>query len=293
VMQNEICGACDENISLDVTIYKCSTCMFYMCETCFINEENHEHPLVEMTEQKEEILLYSYTDPTSGNKLFLGQLPTALPNSQTIQENDIKSVLSVIDLDDNDPQIKSNRNKTILRGVYYNNLPIAGSKTSLFQGILYHHINLSDFANPDLVFDKHYSLPHLFAESISFIDSVLNTGNVLIHCERGQYRSPTVLVAWLISRGKSTNDAINIIGEDYEGWSDKFRKNRPLWITKLLLFEKKKNTILSYWRKKHQQTIISWEEQDRSIGSTHQVPKVSIRKIENSDELEEPILKKK
>jgi len=248
-----------------------------------------------MTEPKEEILLFSYTDPTSGHKLFLGQLPTALPNSLTIQENDIKSVLSVIDLED-DPQIKSNRNKIILREIYYDksNLPVTGySKTSLFKGILYHHINLADFANPDLVFDKHYSLPHLFAESISFIDSVLNNGNILIHCERGQYRSPTVLVAWLISRGKSTNEAISFIGEDYEGWSDKFRKNRPLWINKLRLFEKKKNTILSYWRKKHLQTITLWKEQDRiSSPVTQEIS--SKRCLEKSDDdKEEPFLKKK
>jgi len=233
-----------------------------MCESCFLNEENHDHPLEEITVTKEEIVLYSYTDPNSGNKLLLGQLPTALPNSITIEENDIKSVLSVIDLE-SDPQIKeTNRNKSTLREIYYkaNDHRTGYNKSSFYQGILYHHINLADFANPDLVFDKHYSLPHLFGESISFINTSLSKGNILIHCERGQYRSPTILVAWLISQGKSTNEAISLIGEDYEGWADKFRKNRPLWIDKFRIFEKKKNTILSYWSKKNLQTIKAWEE---------------------------------
>jgi len=113
------------------------------------------------------------------------------------------------------------------------------------------------------VFDKHYSIPHLFGESISFINSALEKGNVLVHCERGQYRSPTVYVAWLINRGMNTSEAISFIGGEYEGWADKYWKNRPLYIDKLKLFEKKKSTIISYWSKKNIDLISAWK--DRKI----------------------------
>jgi len=241
-MENDIisCGSCSEVIPSDSTKFACSKCTFFMCETCYLNEENHEHPIQEITGLNEEFVLFSYTDVISGNSLFLGQLPTALPNSQTIKENEIKSVLSVIDFESNPKINEANRNKTTLRNVYYANKRTGYSKTVLHQGILYHHINFPDFANPDLVFDEHYSLPHLLGESIAFIDAALGHGNILIHCERGQYRSPMMILAWLISRGNTTSEGISIIGEEYEDWADKFRKNRPLWIHKFQIFEKKK-----------------------------------------------------
>lgn len=215
----------------------------------------------------------------------MGQLPTALPNSATIREYEIKSVLSIIDFEADPKQKESNHNKSILRDLYYSKERTDYSKSILHQGILYHHINVPDFANPDLVFDEHYSLPHLFGESVAFIDATLPYGNVLVHCERGQYRSPTVLIAWLICHGKNTSEAISLIGEEYEDWADKYRKNRPLWIDKLQRLEKKKSTILTYWSKKYSNRITAWK--------SHYVPETIIKepkslKRKRAPETEQP-----
>jgi len=259
-----VCSTCSDVISVWCTRYVCkSLCKFQMCENCFLDEETHIHPLEEISGDNEEDVLFSYQDKITGNTLFLGQVQTALPYSLTIMEHQIKSVLSVIDIE-SDPKKERNKTKMALRNVYYPPDKQSYYRTILHQDILYHHINLPDFANPDLVFDKHYSIPHLFGESISFINSAIEKGNVLVHCERGQYRSPTVYIAWLINRGMNTSEAISLIGEGYEGWADKYWKNRPLYIDKLRVFEKKKNIIISYWSKKNTDLMSTWN-MDRKI----------------------------
>jgi len=93
------------------------------------------------------------------------------------------------------------------------------------------------------------------------LDFALSRGNTLIHCERGQYRSPTMLIAWLISRGYNTTKAMNTIGAEYfkEGWEENYRKNRALWIDKLRIFEKKHSVIKTYWSKTNAKLIAQWE----------------------------------
>jgi len=255
-----------------------------MCENCFIDEETHIHPLEEISKDNEEVVLYSYQDKITGNTLFLGQVQTALPYSFTIMEHQIKSVLSVIDIEP-DPKKELNRTKLTLRNVYYPPDKQSYYRTILHQDILYHHINLPDFANPDLVFDKHYSIPHLFGESISFINSALEYGNVLVHCERGQYRSPTVFIAWLINRGMNTSEAISTIGEGYEGWADKYWKNRPLYIDKFKVFEKKKNTIITYWSKKNTDLVSTWNNRKKPEKNSEPIQNVPPKlKTDNVEE---------
>lgn len=84
-------------------------------------------------------------------------------------------------------------------------------------------------------------LAELFERSTVFLDRALAHGSVLVHCQKGQKRSPTVVLAWLVTRGVGTPEAINLISRRYtsreftaldpsRSWGERYRKERPLWI---------------------------------------------------------------
>lgn len=83
-----------------------------MCVNCLLDEETHTHPMVRVkgiiqgTSEHfflfslQEIVHFKHVDKKSGNTLFLGEYGTAVPNSKTIQKNNIKSVLSIMEFED-------------------------------------------------------------------------------------------------------------------------------------------------------------------------------------------------
>lgn len=100
---------------------------------------------------------------------------------------------------------------------------------------------------------------------------------MLVHCERGQRRSPTLVLAFLISRGKTTDEAIGRINRGYigtscllsefsfsdpllgeEDWARSYRKVRGAWIKKLKKFEKFHMKILEFYRRTEAATVSSW-----------------------------------
>jgi len=117
--------------------------------------------------------------------------------------------------------------------------------------ILYHHIDIPDLQGPDLL---HQYNEFLFEEATSFLDECLKIGNVIVHCKevtsfslfwtntfylanllsfsllQGQKRSPTIFLAWMVTRGYSVEDAISAIGDGYQDpnfdWREKYEKTR-------------------------------------------------------------------
>eukprot|EP01124_Arcella_intermedia_P016823 TRINITY_DN23425_c0_g1_i1.p1 TRINITY_DN23425_c0_g1~~TRINITY_DN23425_c0_g1_i1.p1 ORF type:complete len:286 (+),score=84.72 TRINITY_DN23425_c0_g1_i1:126-860(+) len=236
-----------------------------MCEDCLLNENTHHHTLIEVQGIREEFFYFEYS--YKERKIYVGPCTVAVPDASILQKHSVKFVLSVLELEMSspDPYKKSLANLYQIGPQYKDSLK--------HKDVLYHHINLPDYANPSLVeslphpdkkksknFNVNYSLPHLFGETLNFIEFALERGNLLIHCERGQYRSPTIFIAWLISQGMNTSKAIQVIGEEYyyEGWIETYKKNRPLWVEKLRNLEKKHKLIKDYWRKKHAQRYEEW-----------------------------------
>lgn len=99
-------------------------------------------------------------------------------------------------------------------------------------------------------------------ETTSYIDEALKHGNVLLHCQLGQRRSPTILTAWFVTRGLSVEKAIDFISDHYvnqKNWGNSYRKERSKWISKLQAFKKKHPELRKYWRKSHVDLMKSWD----------------------------------
>ncbi len=59
---------------------------------------------------------------------------------------------------------------------------------------------------------------------------------MLVHCHKGEKRSPTILLAWMGTRGIRLMDAIETLDEQYrgkEGWAAVYKKTRKDWIEEL------------------------------------------------------------
>eukprot|EP00494_Astrolonche_serrata_P003094 UN03100 len=94
-------------------------------------------------------------------KLFIGDLGGAMNNKKCLENNDIKTVISVI-------------NKTFTET----------------KGVTYHKISISDDPSQNLKvhFDKTNKL---------IDDSLMGSKNVLVHCNAGVSRSATVVISYL------------------------------------------------------------------------------------------------
>jgi protein-tyrosine phosphatase len=62
--------------------------------------------------------------------------------------------------------------------------------------------------------DEDESIYHFFKPTYEFIDYHLQKGNVLVHCEAGSSRSPTIVCAYLMQKNKwSVNKALKHVQE--------------------------------------------------------------------------------
>ena len=83
---------------------------------------------------------------------------------------------------------------------------------------------------PDVTEPKHLPAAiaiRLLPETTSFINAGLQHGNVLVHCELGKRRSPTMVAAYLATQRMTVDEAIGTLG--YK-WSDALAAQRPLWM---------------------------------------------------------------
>ncbi|ELR23345.1 dual specificity phosphatase, catalytic domain containing protein [Acanthamoeba castellanii str. Neff] len=214
--------------------YHCATCGdFDACEECLLGEEvSHPHPLAKIKPKLRAKLLYSLKDPKTGNTLFLSNFPVAIPGSTHLTQHNIRAVLSVIEFDKVDGTYELAQ-KAFLQGKHMH-------KSAATSGVVYHHLNIPDLQNPALLAD--YGAFNVLEESTTFIDKAIDNGNVIVHCKEGQRRSPTMFLAWMITRGFDVDKAIKMIGKDYNDphfeWKDKYVKTRASWIVELRKWEK-------------------------------------------------------
>jgi len=114
-----------------------------MCEQCLLNEETHKHELVEVLGHTEEFFYFEYE--CKERKIYVGPCIVAVPDASILSKYSVQFVLSVIELESNTPDsYKKSLAKLYNIGPNY--------KPSVKKNdILYHHINLPDYANPSLV----------------------------------------------------------------------------------------------------------------------------------------------
>lgn len=195
-------------------------------------------------------LLFEYSAQFDGkeSRLYLSNIQAALPGSQVLRDKRIKAVISIIQPDELDPSFKAmaqlyaptNADETI----YQEGLDtIVLSKD---HGVLFYNVYMADISNPQILTKPKPPLPavtanDLFLRIVWFIRHWLSKGdNVLVHCEKGQRRSPTMILAFLISQGLRTHQALELLGSNYVGdstWADGYKKSRQMWIAKLQEFE--------------------------------------------------------
>lgn len=135
-----------------------------------------------------------------------------------------------------------------IRKIYFqNNKKKPSLVTKSTSGVFYHLINIPDYSDPSILDETN---PYLFEEVTCYIDTALLKGNVLIHCRRGERRSPTLLMAWMLTRGLNLNDSIDKINSEYKGrpgWGESYRKARPLWMKKLNKWKSKYKILQKEW----------------------------------------------
>ncbi len=88
---------------------------------------------------------------------------------------------------------------------------------------MYQNLGIPDVENPSLIeyksektnelneFEKeYYGAIEILTKSSIYINERLKYGSVLVHCEKGRRRSPTIIIAWLVSNGFKTNQALKV-----------------------------------------------------------------------------------
>lgn len=170
-------------------------------------------------------------DPLTGNWVLLGNYSCALPESHTLRDNDVAFVVTLMSFgvgEDAEDDVAE------LRKLYAGT---SGSRTAVVERdgrrVGYHLVEMPDVTTPELLRGAER---FVLEEATCFVDAALQRGNVLLHCHRGEKRSPTVLMAWMGTRGHRVQDALEAIDDGYrgkEGWGATFQRTRKEWIEEL------------------------------------------------------------
>ena len=96
-----------------------------------------------------------------------------------------------------------------------------------------------------------------------YIEFALRLGNVLVHCEKGQRRSPTAFLAWMMYHGYSLIESIDMIDSEYDGdenWGEAYTRRRNLWIDGILdVWQLKSKSICRSWIADNKKIIQQWK----------------------------------
>lgn len=145
-------------------------------------------------------------------------------------------------------------------------------------GVVYYNLNIADVTNPSILSRPKPPAPELtaydvFSRAVAFIETWLPRGNLLVHCEQGRRRSPTAIVAFLVTQGMRTHRAIQHIGASYLGeqdWAEGYKKSREMWIANLSKFESEHIPTVAKFRLANPQMMKSmggekWTDEDERI----------------------------
>jgi hypothetical protein len=221
------CKLCSASLDTLGFFYNCTTCSETLCELCFF-EEGHEHKMDQHRAALPDRSLFFYEDPITQKRLYLGNFVGATPGSETLRQHDIRFILTLIDFADEVESHAANQEMDALRAVY------SGGKVNAEErSIRYHLIPMPDVLSPERL---PAALKSVLEEATCFIDAGLQQGSVLVHCQRGEKRSPTIFLAWMLTRGIKISDAIEMLDKGYTGktgWGNVYKRTRKDWIEEL------------------------------------------------------------
>lgn len=88
---------------------------------------------------------------------------------------------------------------------------------------------------------------------------------MLVHCERGQRRSPTIVLAWMLTQqGYTIKKAIDTYANQstYDAnykWSKSYKEDRPLWIEMLTKWGTEWKNRQIAWIKDNESLVRHWK----------------------------------
>ncbi|KAL6056394.1 coiled-coil domain-containing glutamate-rich protein 1 [Balamuthia mandrillaris] len=269
--------------------YSCDECGYDVCEDCFMEEIDHEHPLAFVKPKLRAKLLFSFKDKQTGHTLFLSNYALAVPGSPYLSRYQIKAVLSVMDFEDEElPDDEGNNNpnhekdetfalgqiffgqqqqRMRTRSSSHNKQQQQRRHTTVVNRVLYHNINIPDLQDPHLLGE--YGAHCVMEEGTCFLHDMLRDcgGNVLVHCKEGQRRSPTMFLAWMVTRGMRLSEAIDTLGKGYHDpvdgydWKSRYVRTRGPWIEYLKQHWGKANAWKRHqlkWRVENKAKVTLW-----------------------------------
>jgi protein-tyrosine phosphatase len=212
--------------------------------------------------------------------VYLSNITVAIPGSQILKEKGIKSVISILDLDElgdvYGPLSALYGADSVVKPIWSDGLDKVVEHEE--SGVLYYNLRIADVSNPSILLrpkeaGNGMSANDVFCREVAFVEERLkNGGNVLVHCKQGRRRSPTAFLAFLISQGLRLHHAIQLIGSSYTGeddWADGYRRHRAQWISSLSNFESKFRSLIDAFTENHPQLFKAfqghtWNEQDQN-----------------------------
>ena len=268
------CNGCQEPLDVYEDSYECQHCApeqeleeevggFRLCEACRFGEDvRHAHSLTRVHGRPRDYAYFVRESPkktAKGARLVLGTYASARPGSLAMRDESIQSVLSLVHFDTEILPPADGNGLNSFKRIFFPN----GRYQALVrhQGVVYYHINVPDLADPAQL--THFGCSDFLPRSVLFLEFALRAGNALVHCEKGQRRSPTIFLAWLMYHGSSLLRSMELIASEYEGdedWGESYKRHRPLWIDGPLdQWQEHFPTMCRRWIGEHKSLLRQWK----------------------------------
>jgi protein-tyrosine phosphatase len=202
----------------------------------FKEKAKHAHTLREVKPKAEAKVFFRH----QSGKVLLSNVHLAL-HSKKLAALGVSAVLTLMS-----PEHE------LLRDVY---VP-TDSRDAVHNGVAFHLVDIMDVADPTVLDDPFAVL----CESYAYIEeAIARNKTVLIHCELGQRRSPTCVLAWMCAKhGLTVEAAIDTVAQQYEGWKDKYLKSRADWIAVIKQFCARRDPLVRKWKAEHAAQVKLW-----------------------------------
>jgi hypothetical protein len=166
-MSTHFCDMCELGIRKEESRYTCETCEFDMCLECYFGEKTHElslerdrgevnhahrHPLVERKPKKKAMPFFKYADEHNSKQTIYLSDWTLAADFRKLKELNIKTVLTLMDLKENDDKKES---IVKMRRIYLRKRAATGNyvlvSNVIADGIAFHLVDIMDVSDPSLL----------------------------------------------------------------------------------------------------------------------------------------------
>lgn len=279
------CNVCRCAIDLERGYYRCTTCVppVVLCVLCAEGGEEvpaHEHPLERQRGVMQPRVLFT-TGPALAPGVVLTNCAGAVPPSPVFSEAHAGAVLSLLSAEDSghnncgedeDEENEEEGSEPAFATAYphmaeeeqrllAHAYSCGRAREAARGGVAYHLVALRDVTRPQML--PAAQVEAAVAEATCFIDAAhaALARPVAVHCYLGRRRSPTVVLAWMLTKGATVNAAIAQIGAQHAvaGWADEYRRQRAAWVDWLVHWKMTWRVVQDRWRRDHAATLRRWD----------------------------------